>query len=302
MKTRATLLLLIILSAATAECRRAEARTPKEQVPPKKPAGAASPNKAGAPPRGKPGKPKPEAKLLWESWYTIEADGSVPYGYYSDRAEKMPDGRLHFENRIWKHEEGWINEESLGAYAKDDPQLTPLFFNFWSNYRSTETLIDGTITDGKQLAVRIKKTGKELPVVKRSIPVGTTLSVFFPLWIGRAAAEAIRTGARTGAVKTFLTVFEDDIQDGFPPKSGNYRLEEPDEFAMKTGTTRLRVETRDLPSHWYITKTGMPIRIDMPASRIRVNKVASREEAEGFLKKLPPAALEALDDAPELER
>lgn len=294
--------LLITLYSALNLNPVARAATSKDQGVPGKPKGTAAPRKSGSPTKEPSPKTKPQAKLLWESWYTIEVDGGVPYGYYSDRVEKTPDGRLHFENRIWKHEEGWINEESLGAYAKDDAQLTPLFFNFWSNYRSNETQIDGTITDGKQLAVRIKKSGKELPVVKRSIPNGTTLSVFFPLWIGRVAEDAMRTGGRTGAITTFRTVFEDDINDGFAPKPGNYRLEESDEYALKTKTLKVRVETRDLPSHWYISDKGMPVRIDMTASRIRVEKVASREEAEAFLKKLPQSALEALDDAPELER
>ena len=301
MKTAAAILLITLCAPFSLNPVSAVAANTKEKAV-RNTGGVTTPKKAPPQAKGQIPKAKSDIKVLWESWYTIEADGGVPYGYYSDRAEKMPDGRLHFENHIWKHEEGWINEESLGAYAKDDPGITPLFFNFWSNYRSTETQIDGTITDGKQLAVRVKKSGKELPVVKRSVPAGTTVSVFFPLWIGRAAEEAIRTGARPGAVKTFRTVFEDDINDGFAPKSGNYRIEEPDEFATKTGTLKVRVETRDLPSHWYISDKGVPIRIDMTASRIRVDKVASREEAEAFLKKLPSSALEALDNAPELER
>ena len=240
--------------------------------------------------------------LQWEAWYTIEANGGVPYGYYSDRVEKTPDGRLHYENKTWKLEEGWINEESLGAFALNDANLTPLFFNFWSNYRSSETQVDGTITDGKQLSVRVKTANKELPIIKRSIPEKTSLSVLFPLWLGKAVEAGIQAGQKTGTVKTFRTIFEDDFKDRFAPRSGSFRIEAADDFAAKTGPRKVRVESRDMPSIWYITEAGLPIRIVMPASKILVEKVDSREKAEAYIRSAPATHETENDDATDLEQ
>ena len=233
---------------------------------------------------------KPEVQ--WDEWYTIEANGGIPYGYYNDRFEKLPDGRLHYENRTWKLEEGWINEESLGAYAQKDEFFTPLFFSFWSNYRSSETQVDGTFTDGKQLSVRVRQAEKERPAIKRSIPDKTSLSVLFPVFLGSRIK-----GAKLGETKTFRIIFEDDINDTFAPKSGSYRLEAPDEFAKKSKTTKFQITSRDQLSDWYVDERGLPIKIIMRASKIIVDRVQSRAVAEAFIRKAPPTDLPA-EDAP----
>lgn len=299
MKTRSTpLLVFTILGLIGADATRAA----PHKVPPAPKPLAPAPHKSRTVPSPKSAPAPAKNVLLWEAWYTIEANGGVPYGYYSDRVEKTPDGRFHYENKTWKLEEGWINEESLGAFVLNDARLTPLFFNFWSNYRSAETQVDGTITDGKQLSVRVKTGGKELPIIKRSIPDKTSLSVVFPLWLGNAVNEGLKSGLKVGNPKTFLTIFEDDFNDRFAPKSGSFRLEAPDEFSTKSGTRKVRVESRDLPSIWYITESGMPLRIVMPASKIIVEKAESREKAEAFIRNAPAGNEPANDDASQLEK
>jgi hypothetical protein len=228
----------------------------------------------------RPAAPTPSAKRIWDAWYTIEANGGIPYGYYNDRLEKLPDGRLHYENRIWKLEEGWINEESLGAFVQDDEALTPLFFHFWSNYRSEEVQIDGTITAGKQLSVRVKQGSKELPLIQRSLPQPLLLSVFFPYYLGKQLST-LKKGIR----KSFRILFEDDFSNRFAPDSGGFKVEDQDDFAKNSSTTKILIESRNQLSHWYVDSEGLPKRIVMMGSKIIVDRVASQTLAESYIRK-----------------
>src|SRR5262245_52550210 len=94
-------------------------------------------------------KTESKGKLLIDEWYTITLNqggigGPIRYGYYNDHLEER-DGKLYFQNRVWKLEQGFVNEEQLGAMAQNDTELTPLLYNFHSNYRASETMIDGTV-------------------------------------------------------------------------------------------------------------------------------------------------------------
>src|SRR3990167_407367 len=82
--------------------------------------------------------PKDE-KVVWDAWYTVTLKDKTHYGYYNDKLE-IRQGKLFGQNRYWKNEENFINEETLGVFAAAN--LTPLFFNFRRIYRSNETIID----------------------------------------------------------------------------------------------------------------------------------------------------------------
>jgi len=123
----------------------------------------------------------PQNRLLWEAWYTITVNQLTHFSYYSERFE-LKDGKLFYQLRSWKKEEDFVNEEQLGALAEYDAELRPLFFNFHSNYRATETLIDGNIRD-HALTVKIRKGGSELPVLKKTFRQKRFLPRFFqPGW------------------------------------------------------------------------------------------------------------------------
>ena len=218
-----------------------------------------------------------ESKLLWDAWYTITVSETLHYGYYNERVE-LKRGRLHFQNHMWK-KEGYVNEEQLGAFAENDDDITPLFYNFHSTYRSSETNIDGTVIEGKTLNVRIKKGGAEMPVIKHSLPPKAIFSVFFPLWLKSRVYGP-------NAVKTapFLSILEDNLEAGFLPLNGRMKVEKPDSIAQSTGTTKVSVDYRNMKSTWWIDEKGSAARIEMPAQKAVIVRV-SKEKAEAFLAK-----------------
>ena len=79
-------------------------------------------------------------KVVWDYWYTVTVQ-KIPAEIENEKVVMHGD-KLQFMQHVWKKEEGYINEEQLGAFAKADPDLTPLFFNFRSTYRTTETIVD----------------------------------------------------------------------------------------------------------------------------------------------------------------
>ncbi len=211
-----------------------------------------------------------------DEWYTVTLNPSVRYGYYHDHVEIQGD-RIIFQNHYWKHEEGFLNEEHLGGFSKNDPDLTPLFFNFQSKYRATEIKIDGTVKDGKWLTVKIHKTGQELPIITRTIPKKIILSIFFPVWLGKTLPSM-----KPGQTISFTTLLEDNLEASFNPVSGRVRLEKPDDYARKTSSQKLNVNYRDQQSIWYVDKKGIPLKMDLLSSKARVDRV-SKETAERFL-------------------
>jgi len=219
------------------------------------------------------------AEVLWDAWYTVTVSDSQHYGYYNDHVETK-DGKVMFKNQFWKNEEGFINEESLGTFS-DATTLAPLFFNFRSVYRTTETQIDGTV-NGNELSVKTVRGGKELPIVRRALPPRTIFSAVFPVWLARKLPEL-----KVDAHASFMTILEDNVEQQFNTVSGLARLEKPDEYAKKTGSKKIHVLYRDLASEWYFDDKGVPVRINMNGQKTRINRV-SREEAEKFLRNIPP--------------
>lgn len=220
--------------------------------------------------------PAPNEKVLWDAWYTVTVGKGMHYAYYNDRVS-LKQGRVHFQNHFWKNEEGFINEEQLGAFALDDADLTPLFYNFHSTYRANETNIDGNVQDGKIITVKIRKNGKELPLVKLSMPSRTIFSALFPVWLGRKLPQL-----QNGKSLSFYSILEDNLEVAFSAVPGNVKLLKPNELSTQTKTSRVAVNYRDLPSEWYLDSQGMPIRIEMPSQETLIQKV-SEQEARKFL-------------------
>lgn len=222
-------------------------------------------------------KKNPQTKVLGDHWYTVAVGEGVPYAYYNDRIE-IKDGRLFYQNRFWKKEEGYINEEQLGGFSENTAELKPLFFNFHSMYRTTETNIDGTFKEDGTLTARIRRGEKELPVVTKAVPKGAILSIFFPIWLGKQLGTM-----EPGQSRSFLSVIEDNLELAFVTVTGRVRMEKPDEFAKKSKTRKLTVDYRDQRSIWYVEESGAPVRIVMNGQQALVSRV-SKKEAESFLK------------------
>jgi hypothetical protein len=230
-----------------------------------------------APPAKPPNQVKPAAEQrLSDSWYTVTVNKVLRYEYYNERIE-LRKGRLFFQSHVWKREEDFINEEQLGAYAETNADVSPLFYNFHSTYRSTETTIDGTVRDGKELSVRVRKGNSDLPLVKKNLPQKAFFSIFFPVWLSFRVSSL-----KPGATLSFYTVLEDNLETNFSVVTGNVRLEAPDEYAKRTQASKLLVDYRGLRSHWYVDGKGIPLRIDMPEQKTLVERVP-RDAAEKFL-------------------
>ncbi len=219
----------------------------------------------------------PAEKVLWDTWYTVTVANKVHYGYYNDKAT-LREGKVTFQNHFWKLEEGFINEERLGALADDTADLTPVFFNFKSSYRATETNIDGAVNPKTHaLNVRVLRGGKELPSIIKALPKGLFTSSLFPIWAARHLGQL-----KPGQAVPFLTLMEDGFEHGFETVNGTVRLEQPDDFARKTGTRKLTVKFQDRSSIWYLEASGCPVRIEMPGMHSVVERV-SGDQAKQFL-------------------
>lgn len=211
--------------------------------------------------------PPPEAKasVLWDSWYTVTLSGKVPYGYYNDRIEKK-DGKIAFKNQFWKREEGHINEEQLVAFAEDNTDLTPLLFNFSSNYRDSQIDIDGNIQSGK-ITVKVRKSKQTLKPISRSIPKKTFFSSMFPVWVGKRSSEL-----KQGKLISFSTILEDNVDRQYAPVAGSLRMEKPDEYATKNNALQLAVTYQDRKSTWYVAPSGETLKIVMHDQNAVVEK------------------------------
>ncbi len=218
----------------------------------------------------------PKEKLLWDSWYTVQVGKGMKYAYYNEKVT-LSDGKILFQNKFWKKEEGYINQEQLGAVAAADEKLTPMFFNFRSVYRTTETRVDGTVKDGKILSAKARRAGKDLPTVSKSLPKDVIFTSIFPVWLKEQWQKL-----DSGKTLSFVSLLEDDVDTGFATAHGRVRLEPSDELSKKTKTRKGLVDFRNMKSTWYVLATGEAVRIEIPAQETLVERV-DRAKAEKFL-------------------
>lgn len=220
-------------------------------------------------------------QMEWNRWYTVTLLPSTRYAYYQETASRKQ-GRIHFQTQMWKSEEGFINNEQLGAFSSDDDQLTPLFYHFHAVYRGSEIQIDGT-AEGGRLKIQIRRNGGELPLISKGLPSKAIFSSMFPLWL-RRQIENLPAKQLQGFTKPFLAVLEDNQDAGFPAKNGRIHVLEPDEFARSSGTIRVRVQFNGQESFWYVDSSGAPARVEIPHQKTRIEHV-SESIARKFLDK-----------------
>lgn len=215
-------------------------------------------------------------QVVSDAWYTITAEKNIPYGYYHDHLEKRGD-RLYYQSHIWKKEEQFINEEQLGLYAQDDEDLKPLIYNFRSLYRTTETVIDGTVNEKNVFKVTAKQGSKTLAPYERSLPKRLIFSTFFPIWIQRHF-----TAADVGKSKSIMTIYEDSYESHFETKSGNVRLEADDAFAKANQAKKFTATIAGQKSTWYLDSKGVPLKILMHANHVMIQK-STESKAKKYL-------------------
>lgn len=214
-------------------------------------------------------------QLLWNSWYTMTVGEKMHYGYYNDKVEKK-EGKIAYQNQLWKTEEGFTNEERVVSFAKDNSNLTPLLFNFLGTYRDSELSIDGTF-EGTKLKIKARRNKQNLTPMESSVSSKAFLSTVFQVWIGRNLKDLI-----VGKRKSFTTLFEDALDTRYASINGAITLEEPDEFAKKSGTKKISVELSDVKSRWYVLATGEAVRVEKPDQHLVIEK-KTEAEARRFL-------------------
>lgn len=215
-------------------------------------------------------------KTLWSHWYTITIKDKIPYGYYNETVNDRGD-QIHVQTDLWKKEEGYINEEHLSAFSKNTTELWPVFYNFYSTYRSRETKIDGTMKNEKYLAVSVREGKKSKPLITQHLPKKTILSSFFPVFLNKNLDQLKKRKSLS-----FYSVSEDDRRSEFRPQPGRVTIATPDDFAKKSQTTRLSIRHSGVQSSWWIDSQGAAVRIQMPAQKVEVKRV-SEKEAKAFL-------------------
>lgn len=219
----------------------------------------------------------PKSTVLWNSWYTMTIGEKTPIGYYNDKVERK-EGKFAYQNHLWKSEEGFINEERVVSFGKDDANISPLLFNFVGTYRETEISIDGTFT-GTKLKVKARKGKQSLPSIDTSVPSKAFLSTLFQVWIGKRLPEM-----KLGKRMSFSTLFEDGLDARYAANHGNLTLEKEDAYAKKTGTSKLLIELAGLKSTWYVLPSGEAVRVEKPDQHLVIER-KTEAEARRFLVK-----------------
>ncbi|MBU6375603.1 MAG: hypothetical protein KGQ59_06370 [Bdellovibrionales bacterium] len=215
----------------------------------------------------------------WDNWYTVTILPNTPYAYYHELLQ-LTKGRLHFKTDMWKKEEGFINSEQLGVFSLDDAALTPLFYNFHANYRATEISIDGTAEKGL-MKVRIKRGQQELPLITRAIPSKAFFASIFPVWLQRTLNSTPENIVKS-ATQPFIAILEDNQDSGFAAENGRFQVVPEDEYAKSTQSVRVQVDFNSQRSFWYLDKKGVPIRIEMPGQKTRIER-STEKQAKSFL-------------------
>lgn len=222
-------------------------------------------------------KARPKKTILWDSWYTVTLGSKNRYAYYHEKAE-LVDKQLKFSTKMWKLENGFINQEHIGTLSKNTADLQPDFYNMIHIERGTEKQIDATM-NGKVLQTKVRQSGKNLPPAQQVIPKGAFFSTVFPMWLGKNASAM-----KPKTPVPFTTITEGVVhQSPQKPRSGTVYLDSPDTYAKKTSTKRLQVQLGGQGSTWWILPSGEVQKIYYPKTQALVQKT-TKKKAQGFLK------------------
>lgn len=197
-------------------------------------------------------------KVMWDAWYTIKTDRGSPVGYYNDHVELKGD-RVYFQNKIVRKEGDYLNEESLGAYSKNDEAVTPVMFNFRKVFIKSEAVVDATIENGKTVKATITNPKGTQQAQKEVLPKGSILSTMFPVWLGKKLPQM---ASKKKTTATFIALLEDATEGKFETVSGNIIVTKADEFSKSSHTIKVLTTFGGRKSTWYVEATGMPVKIE----------------------------------------
>jgi hypothetical protein len=124
----------------------------------------------------------------------------------------------------------------------------------------------------------VRKAGRELAPIRKTVASGVILSNFFPVLIRSAMGRL-----KPGKPERFAALLEDTYADGFVVPVGTLQLDRPDAFATANQATRFTVKFAGLVNTWWVDEQGSAVRIEIPAAKTRVER-ATQEQADKFLK------------------
>ncbi|NDG84931.1 MAG: hypothetical protein EBX52_07830 [Proteobacteria bacterium] len=217
------------------------------------------------------------ATVLWDNWYVV-SEHDTPHSYYNEKAEISGD-RAKIQVNTWIKDGRRIRSENLGASARNNDSLTPVYYNYRTlTDTGEEKVIDGTVDPkGKIFSVK-NRTGihQSKPLRAQMLP-NLILASFFPVWIHQNYKRI--TGVQP---KEFQAILEDQVEGEVPVITGTAYEMRADEFAESTRTRKLRIVFNKIVAYWWVAPSGDAVRIEVPSLERLVRKT-TREKAESFL-------------------
>lgn len=217
-----------------------------------------------------------QAGILWDNWYTV-TERNTPHSYYNEKAE-ISGERVKIQVNTFIREGKRIRSENIGGAARNSISLEPLFYNYRTQVRGEEKVIDATVDSKGRIFTVKSRTGaiSAKPLKAEMIP-NLILASFFPVWIHKNYKKI--SGVQP---KAFQAILEDQVEGEVPVIRGSAYEMRADAFATSTQTRKLRVEFNKVVAFWWVAQTGEAIKIEVPELERSVKKT-TREAAEHFL-------------------
>ncbi|MBN21640.1 MAG: hypothetical protein CL678_10175 [Bdellovibrionaceae bacterium] len=211
----------------------------------------------------------------WESWYTV-TKGNNKLSFYYEKTSKKKD-KIHYQTKTWKKELGNIHIESLGAFSKDNEELTPLFYHLHSTFRKQTKEIEVNFKE-KEFIIKKKTNNISSPAIKHDLPQTKKvfLSTFFQIWLLRN-----KELLNSKNILHFYTYLEDSIDKEFRPIHGFVTKLANDSLSKSSHSEKFTVQFNQLKSHWWLLPDGSVQKIKFLNDNTVVKK-ASKKEAESF--------------------
>lgn len=206
----------------------------------------------------------------YQAWFVMKSRDGTPMMKWSETLTPKDD-QLRLELKIWKEEDGVINEEMEGAFAENNETLRPKFFNLSRSFQGSTLQVDGTL-QGRELMIKVRSggTSADRPVSRVVVRPGMILNAFFPVWLRlHHATLDSKKGIHV------QTLPEDDPQMTFRPVTARVKR-------SPKGGRVFDVDYRGLKSRWTLDEDGVPKTIEFQSLSAIAQRVSPQEAAQFF--------------------
>jgi hypothetical protein len=210
-----------------------------------------------------------------DAWYTMQV-GSTPWGYFHETIERK-ENRFFYRYTMTKIEKTSVFLENIGAVAEAD--LTPVAFNLVKSGSGATEITDASYALDKHGGIfKLEVKGAKAARYERRVPKGTSLDVFFPVWLSQNW-EKLKPG-----YKSWLPTFAED------PESGDF-LGKTVKFEVGNTNTELGCLAITLnldpgKAHWCMNREGALV--DLKIAGAHVRRVKNEAEAKAFVAGVMP--------------